>query len=222
MATDLPLEGQFQALLDRLANRDGGRTETTIQSDIRQLLLTSGLGLGEDDLEVGLETPLGGGRRIGVEVGFTVIEVKKDLRRVAVIKSATKQLAEYVASRSQQKGQCYVGILIDGDDWRAYHLTRDELVEATRYELNPSRHGLVPLLTWREGVLAVRTGTSGGLLSDLAPTIERMFVTEATASSCRYLSSSRVAATLSQPTIGLADVRLLCRAAPQTERGDGD
>ena len=158
MATDSALEGQLQALLDRLANRDGVRSEATVQSDIRQLLLTSGLGLGEDDLEVDLETPVGGGRRIDVEVGFTVIEVKKDLRSVAVVKSATKQLAGYVASRSQQTGQRYVGILTDGADWRAYHLKGDELVEATRYDLKPSRRGLVPLLTWLEGVLAVRTG----------------------------------------------------------------
>src|SRR5271154_1703875 len=93
---------QLRALLDRLANRDRVRSEATVQSDVRQLLLTGGLGLAEQDLEVDLETPVSGHRRIDVEVGFTVIEVKKDLRSVAVVNAARKQLAGYVASRSEQ------------------------------------------------------------------------------------------------------------------------
>jgi SAM-dependent methyltransferase len=145
-------------MLDRLANRDRVRSEATVQADIRQLLLSGGLGLAEHDLDVELETPVPGRRRIDVEVGFTVIEVKKDLRSASVVKDAEKQLAGYVASRSEQTGQRYVGILADGADWRAYHLQGGELVEATRYELKSSRSGLTPLLTWLEGVLATRTG----------------------------------------------------------------
>jgi hypothetical protein len=143
--------------VNRLANRDRVRSEATVQSDVRQLLLTGGLGLAEHDLEVDLETPVPGHRRIDVEVGFTVIEVKKDLRSTAVVREAKKQLAGYVASRSEQTGQRYVGILTDGADWRAYQLKGDELTEDTRYELK-SRSGLVPLLTWLEGVLATRKG----------------------------------------------------------------
>jgi hypothetical protein len=152
------LEGQLQALVGRLANRDRIRSEATVQADVRHLLLSSGLGLADHDLEVDLETPVPGRRRIDVEVGFTVIEVKKDLRSAAVIRDAQIQLAGYVASRSQQTGQRYVGILTDGADWRAYHLRGDELVEATRYELKPSRAGSAALLTWLEGLLAIRTG----------------------------------------------------------------
>ena len=57
-----------------------------MQSDIRLLLLSGGLGLAEHDLEVELETPVPGRRRIDIEVGFTVIEVKKDLRSASVVK----------------------------------------------------------------------------------------------------------------------------------------
>jgi SAM-dependent methyltransferase len=152
------LEGQLRSLLDRLTNRDRVHAEATVQADIRQLLLSGGLGLAEHDLEVELETPVPGHRRIDVEVGFTVIEVKKDLRNASVVKDAVKQLAGYVASRGEQTGQQHRGILTDGADWRAYNLQGDELVEATRYELKPSRSGLTPLLTWLEGVLATRTG----------------------------------------------------------------
>ena len=159
MTTDSSSD-QLQALLDRLVNRDRVRSEATVQSDVRQLLLTGGLGLAEHDLEVELETPVPGHRRIDVEVGFTVIEVKKDLRSVAVVKDAKKQLAGYVASRSDQTGQRYVGILTDGADWRAYQLKGDELTEDTRHELKSSRSGLLPLLTWLEGVLATRKGVT--------------------------------------------------------------
>ena len=152
------LEAQIQALLDRLTNRDRVHSEASVQSDIRYLLLSGDLGLAEHDLDVELEAPVPGGRRIDVEVGFTVIEVKKDLRSAAVVEAAKEQLAGYVASRSHQTGQRYVGILTDGADWRAYHLHGDELVEATRYELKPSRSGFTPLLTWLEGVLATRSG----------------------------------------------------------------
>jgi SAM-dependent methyltransferase len=152
------LEEQLRALLDRLANRDRVRTEATVQSDVRHLLLSGGLGLADHDLDVELEAPVAGHHRIDVEVGFTVIEVKKDLRKASIVKDAVKQLAGYVTSRSQQTGQRYVGILTDGSDWRAYYLQGNQLVEATRYGLKPSRSGLVPLLTWLEGVLATRTG----------------------------------------------------------------
>ena len=158
MATESALADQLQALLARLANRDRVRSEATVQADIRQLLLSGGLGLEEQDLDVELETPVPGRRRIDIEVGFTVIEVKKDLRNPAVVRDATTQLAGYVASRAEQTGQRYVGILTDGADWRAYHLRGGKLVEVTRFELKPARPALTPLLMWLEGVLAVRTG----------------------------------------------------------------
>jgi hypothetical protein len=144
--------------MDRLVNRDRVHSEATVQSDIRLLLLTGGLGLEDHDLDVDLETQVPGRRRIDIEVGFTVIEVKKDLRKAAVVRDAVKQLAGYVASRSEATGQRYVGILTDGADWRAYNMSGGVLTEATRFELKASRQGVAPLLTWLEGVLAVRTG----------------------------------------------------------------
>lgn len=139
-------------------NRDRVHSEATVQSDIRLLLLAGGLGLEDHDLDVDLETQVPGRRRIDIEVGYTVIEVKKDLRKAAVVKDAVKQLAGYVASRSEATGQRFVGILTDGADWRAYNMSGGVLTEATRFELKSSRQGLAPLLTWLEGVLAVRTG----------------------------------------------------------------
>jgi SAM-dependent methyltransferase len=162
MATESVLEAAFadqlQALIGRLANRDRVRAEANVQADVRQLLLSGGLGLEDHDLDVDLEAPVAGHRRIDVEVGYTVIEVKRDLRKASVVRDARKQLAGYVASRAEQTGQRYVGILTDGVDWQAYNLRGDELVGVASFELKPSRAALGSLLMWLEGVLAVRIG----------------------------------------------------------------
>ena len=89
--------------------------------------------MAEHDLDVELETQLGDRRRIDVEVGCTVIEVKKDLRTAGVAAAAEAQLAGYVATRSEQTGQRYVGVLTDGAEWRAYQLRDGKLAEATRH-----------------------------------------------------------------------------------------
>ena len=56
----------FRELAGRLANRSlKGRTEATVQSDVRMLLLASALNLTEGDvLDVKLEAPLADRRRI--------------------------------------------------------------------------------------------------------------------------------------------------------------
>lgn len=103
------------SLIERLVNKAGGvRSEATIQSDVRMLLLDPELGLDDDDLEVHLEAQVGPGRRIDVEIGCTVIEVKKSLASPSTIAAATTQLAGYVQTRAQEMGRRYVGILTDG------------------------------------------------------------------------------------------------------------
>ena len=72
----------LQALLERIAKRDGKRSEATLVADIRQLLLDAPLDLHADDLrDVALEAPVKGGRRIDIEAGSTILEVKRDLQK---------------------------------------------------------------------------------------------------------------------------------------------
>src|SRR5207249_7568195 len=67
-------------LLAQIARRDSTRTEATLQADIRQLVLTAPLSLSaEDVVTADLETPVGVRRRIDIEVGSCLIEVKRDL-----------------------------------------------------------------------------------------------------------------------------------------------
>jgi SAM-dependent methyltransferase len=145
-----------QQLFKRLADRDKVRSEATVQADVRSLLLLNELGLQDQDLEVELETQVGDRRRIDVEVGFTVIEVKRDLRTVQMT-TAEQQLAGYVKARSTQTGQRYVGILTDGAEWIAYQFIEGSLHEAVRHTLNPTRPDPAALFSWLEGVLATRT-----------------------------------------------------------------
>ncbi len=124
--------------MDRLINKsDAVRSEATIQSDVRMVLMDPELGLAEQDLDVDLETPAGHGRRIDVEVGCTVIEVKRSLAAPAALAAARQQLAGYVTTRSSEMGQRYVGILTDGRLWLAYHEVDGELREATQIFTTP-------------------------------------------------------------------------------------
>lgn len=147
------------ALMDRLVNKSGGvRSEATIQSDVRMLLLDDDLGLDQDDLDVQLEAQVGRGRRIDVEVGCTVIEVKRSLASPAAMGAAAEQLNDYVKTRSVEMNQRYVGILTDGRIWIAYHEVDGTLTEATRHSATTGPSGATALLGWLEGVLATRRG----------------------------------------------------------------
>ncbi|WP_058045498.1 N-6 DNA methylase [Streptomyces roseifaciens] len=147
----------LEKVLARLIDRKPMRSEATLQADVRQLLLDGGLNLEENDLSVDLETQVGDGRRIDVEIGFTAIETKKDLRSAAILRDAVKQLGGYVRTRTEQVGQRYVGILTDGADWRAYSLSGEELVLVSRFEVK-QKTPPTDLLRWLEGVLATAEG----------------------------------------------------------------
>lgn len=143
------------ALVRGLASRAPARTEADIQAGVRDLLLYGGLNLSADDLRVQLESQVGDRRRIDIEAGFTVIEVKRDLRSSTVLAEAIAQLGGYVAARTEQLGQRYVGILTDGADWRCYRLgPAGDLEEVTRHEVNPAQPEPTVLCVWLEAILA--------------------------------------------------------------------
>lgn len=148
-------------LLRRLVRRDEVRSEAEVQADVRQLLLSAPLQLEDNDLEiVSLESPVGDRRRIDVEVGSAVIEVKRDLRKGRTKGAAIEQLAGYVSSRAEQTGRRYLGILTDGAEWRCYDLRDSALVEVTAVTVSEGQAELDRLLFWIEGVLATARGVS--------------------------------------------------------------
>ena len=146
-------------LLAQIARRDPSRSEATLQADIRQLVLTAPLSLSaEDVVDADLETPVGVRRRIDIEVGSCLIEVKRDLGAGSVLPDAITQLADYLAARQDETGCRYVGILTDGADWRCVCLPGEAGAgpprEVSAHALSPTRPDAEPFLIWLEGVLA--------------------------------------------------------------------
>ena len=120
------------------------------------MLLAAGpLDLGEDKLQdIVLESPAGQRRRIDVEAGLTVFEVKRDLRTGRVRDDAVIQLTGYVASRTRTMQQRYVGVLTDGAEWHLYNLAGDVLTLVSSIEVDPRSPDVDGLCLWLEGVLA--------------------------------------------------------------------
>jgi hypothetical protein len=146
-------------LLAQIARRDATRSEATLQADIRQLILTAPLSLSAEHLVTAdLETPVGVRRRIEIEAGSCLVEVKRDLSAGTVLQDAVAQLADYLAARQNETGCRYVGILTDGADWRCYCLpglaAGGPPREVSAHKLSPSRPDPEPFLIWLEGVLA--------------------------------------------------------------------
>lgn len=154
-AEEVLVESDLRALIARLAARDASRSEATIQADVRQLLLTAPLSLTENQVkDVHLESPVGDRRRIDVEVGCSIIEVKRDLQSGRVLADAIEQLEGYVTARQTTQGGRWVGILTDGSDWICYHLRSDGLREVARITVTASKATHDALVLWLEGVLA--------------------------------------------------------------------
>ena len=149
--------------MQRLAARDTARSEANVQSDVRSLLLYGGLDLDEGGIEtVNLETQVGLRRRIDVEAGCAVIEVKKNLTVANVAEAAVEQLTGYVADRSEETGERFVGILTDGAEWQLYHLlpADERLALVSRLVVNPANPDVDGLIVWLEGILATRAAIS--------------------------------------------------------------
>lgn len=145
---------ELQALLERIAKRDPKRSEATLVADIRQLLLEAPLNLQEDDLrEVALETPVKGGRRIDIETGSTILEVKRDLDKARALELATEQLRGYLQAREHELERRFSGLVTDGKLWVCYASAGDDIREVTRVEID-SRQPVEPFLVWLDGVLA--------------------------------------------------------------------
>jgi hypothetical protein len=145
----------LRTLLARLADRRQGRTEANVQSDLHMLLTLAPLDLGDDDLQdIVLEQPAGQRRRIDVEAGLTVFEVKRDLRVGNVRAEAVEQLTGYVADRTATMRQRYVGVLTDGAEWRLYHLAGGTLTAVSTVVVDPASPDVEGLCVWLEGVLA--------------------------------------------------------------------
>jgi SAM-dependent methyltransferase len=171
-------------LFQRLVRRNERRTEAEIQADVRQFILSAPFELDVSDI-VSLESPAGEGRRIDVEAGSTVIEVKRDLRREKVRREAEEQLAGYVDFRVKETGLRYVGVLTDGTQWNCYDLVDGHLRQVSELTLQDSSSDVDRLVVWLEGVLATT--------HNIAPTVDNIEQRLGTGSSAYQLDRATLA-----------------------------
>lgn len=133
-------------------------TEAEIVADIRSFLLEAPLDLQHENLIVQLEPTVDTRKRIDIQVGNAVIEVKKNLESEAIRKSAEKQLYGYVNARTRETGCRYVGLLTDGKRWICYHAIGDSLNYVSEISLVRSEDEAIRLCEWLDGVLALSNG----------------------------------------------------------------
>jgi hypothetical protein len=143
--------------VQRLAARDTTRSEADLQADVYLLLTAGGLSLRPDQV-ARLEAPIGDGtrRRLDVEIGHCVIEVKKDLRLSGVLHDAEDQLSGYVTTQTARLESRYVGVLTDGTDWYLYHLHQGKLLQVAHLSLNRQDPDVERLTIWLESILATQ------------------------------------------------------------------
>lgn len=146
---------ELDVAIQRLGTRDPARSEASIQSDIRLVLLLADLGLEDEDLAVDLEVPAAGGR-IDILVGRTVIEVKRDLTKPGVAEAALVQLGGYLTTRLKTAGGWHVGILTDGVLWEFVQLgeTGDAQTVGS-FEAGSDGHDAHQLLAWLRAVVGL-------------------------------------------------------------------
>jgi len=147
-------------LVARIATRTASRSEADLQADLATLLRYGGLNL-DDDSIVRREVPTADGtrRRIDIERGLTVFELKKDLRVGRERESGLEQLAGYVQTRSDQLEQRYVGVLTDGAEWYLASLESDGALHVvSEHHMEPVGPDVQALIGWLEAVLATQAG----------------------------------------------------------------
>lgn len=148
--------------------RTATRTEADVQQSLAAFLTLAPLGLSSQQVaKAEVQTGDGTRRRIDVEFGRVIIEVKKDLTVANAVTVAEPQLAGYLKAKRETTGEEYAGLVTDGVDWLLYTLAGDVLqrVQETRLK-KADVENVDRLIAWLDAILL--TGPK------LKPTPERI------------------------------------------------
>lgn len=149
----MPNQSILRETYSRLLLGDLNRTEADIQHDVAAFLQVGDFDLDEDQLHLEKATPNGG--RIDVEIGRTVVEIKRRIDKEGVVRRAVDQLRAYVADRTAEFGERFSGVLTDGKLWQLYRLSdANELQLVSELQARPEQ--LDRLTVWLEGALATK------------------------------------------------------------------
>jgi SAM-dependent methyltransferase len=149
---ELSLAANLPELVRQLADRRRARDTAGVYANVRALLLSGDLNLGQGDLRIIPEPEDGRSGMIAVDAGQTVISVESGLAHAAVRAVAERELADAVLKRSDYAGQRYAALLTDGISWFLYHVLgrKLELVDAKTADPAVPRK----LLDWLEAIMA--------------------------------------------------------------------
>lgn len=152
------MTNDLAALLTRISRKQTARSEAQLQSDIAMFLHLAPMDLAEDDInQVVLESQLGDGtkRRIDIEVGNCIIEVKRDLARATVMDDAESQLAGYLEAAGLKTATRHAGVLTDGAQWRLYRLNGTQLDLISVLDLGSGALDVERLTLWGSSQMRV-------------------------------------------------------------------
>jgi SAM-dependent methyltransferase len=149
---ELSLAANLPELVRQLADRRRARDTAGVYANVRALLLSGDLNLGQGDLRIIPAPEDGRSGMIAVDAGQTVISVESGLAHAAVRAVAERELADAVLKRSDYAGQRYAALLTDGISWFLYHVLgrKLELVDAKTADPAVPRK----LLDWLEAIMA--------------------------------------------------------------------
>ncbi|WP_374460243.1 hypothetical protein [Microbacterium sp.] len=137
------------------AVRSATRTEADVQQNLGAFLTLAPLGLADNQVSK-VEVPTGDGtrRRIDVEYGRLIVEVKEDLTVANAVAKAEPQLQGYLKVKRDATGDEYAGIVTDGVEWLLYTLASDELKQVQAFKMKRADADSVERLTnWLDGIL---------------------------------------------------------------------
>ena len=118
---ELSPSANLSELVRQLADRRRARDTAGVYANVRALLLSGDLNLGQGDLRI-IPTPEDGrSGMIAIDAGQTVISVESSLAHAAVRAVAERELADAVYKRTDYAGQRYAALLTDGITWFLYH-----------------------------------------------------------------------------------------------------
>jgi hypothetical protein len=148
--------GEQLSLLRNLVDRDRPRTETAIRSDLARFILASNLGIYENDIGAKIGDGVYDLRRLDIETGSMIIDVRSDLRQSGIARAAEKQLADHLATLFQCNDRRYIAVLTDGVEWRVYRYVNNKFrqVEDASLHLDSVAPKVSTLRSWLEALLA--------------------------------------------------------------------
>lgn len=142
-------------LAEVFAVRSPSRTEADVQQSLGSFLTLAPLGLADRQVSR-VEVPTGDGtrRRIDIEYGRLIIEVKKDLTVKSAVAKAEPQLEGYLKVKRDDTGDEFAGIITDGVEWRLYTLAGDDLKLVQEWSIRrPDPETIEQLAAWLDSIL---------------------------------------------------------------------